>query len=133
MDSVRTVLSEYATFSGRARRSEHWWFALVSGVVTLLVDVLYATTRSTAFDLLALLVVLASVLPSLSVLVRRLHDTGRSGWWYPIALVRLVGGIVLLVFTVQDSQPGANQYGPSPKEAFGQAGYADAGPPPGWA
>jgi uncharacterized membrane protein YhaH (DUF805 family) len=48
--------------------------------------------------------------------VRRLHDTGRPGWWILIGLIPLVGGIVLLVFAVSDSQPGSNEYGPSPKE-----------------
>jgi uncharacterized membrane protein YhaH (DUF805 family) len=54
-------------------------------------------------------------LPALAVAVRRLHDTGRSGWWVLIGIIPLIGDIVLLVFTVQDSQPGANQYGPNPK------------------
>ena len=60
---------------------------------------------------------LAVLLPGIAVSVRRLHDTNRSGWWMLIALVPLVGAIVLLVFMVQDSQPGDNQYGPNPKDA----------------
>jgi len=58
---------------------------------------------------------LASVVPSMSLSVRRLHDTGRSGWWLLIGLVPLFGGIVLFVFTVLDSEPGPNLYGPDPK------------------
>ncbi|MCC6543190.1 MAG: DUF805 domain-containing protein [Nitrospirae bacterium] len=56
------------------------------------------------------------IIPSIAVVVRRLHDTNRSGWWLLIGLIPLIGGIVLIVFTVQDSQPGPNQFGPNPKE-----------------
>jgi uncharacterized membrane protein YhaH (DUF805 family) len=62
---------------------------------------------------------LAILLPGLGVSIRRLHDTGRSGWWLLIGLVPFVGGITLLVFTCLDSAPGANAYGPNPKEVGG--------------
>jgi uncharacterized membrane protein YhaH (DUF805 family) len=64
---------------------------------------------------LSYLVALALLLPSLAVTARRLHDTGRSGWWILIGIIPLIGAIVLLVFECQDSQPQTNQYGPSPK------------------
>ena len=111
-DAVRTVLSKYATFSGRARRSEYWWFTLFTVIVytiTSIIDAVIGTSIVTA------LVSLALLLPGLGVTVRRLHDTGRTGWWVLIALVPLAGAIVLLVFEVQDSEPGTNAYGPSPK------------------
>jgi len=60
---------------------------------------------------------LAVMIPSMAVSFRRLHDTNRSGWWVLIALVPIIGGIVLLVFMVQDSQPNENQYGSNPKAA----------------
>lgn len=66
--------------------------------------------------MLATLYGLAVFLPSLTVGVRRLHDTDRTGWWLLISLVPIIGTIVLLVFLVQDSQPTENQYGPNPKE-----------------
>ena len=58
---------------------------------------------------------LGIVIPSIAVTVRRLHDTGRSGWWVPIGIVPIIGTIVLVVFTVQGSQQGDNQHGPNPK------------------
>ncbi|BDP42173.1 hypothetical protein DAETH_21420 [Deinococcus aetherius] len=67
---------------------------------------------------------LATFLPTLAVNIRRLHDTGRSGWWYLIAFVPLVGGIVLLIFAVMDSQPGTNKWGPNPKGVGSAAGNA---------
>jgi uncharacterized membrane protein YhaH (DUF805 family) len=113
-EAVSSVLSKYATFSGRARRSEYWWFYLAFLLVYLgaaIVDAVLGVT------VLALVVGMAALVPSLAVSVRRLHDSGKSGWWVLMALVPLAGPIVLLVFTCQDSQPGANQWGPSPKYA----------------
>lgn len=112
VEAVRTVLSKYATFSGRARRAEYWWFTLFALIVYVLAALVDSASGSQVATIVA---IVALILPSIAVAVRRLHDTGRSGWWYLISLVPLAGGIVLLVFTLQDSEPGANQYGPSPK------------------
>lgn len=117
-EAVRTVFSKYATFSGRARRSEFWWFTLFAILVYVVVSIIDAVIKN---PVLAIIVALAMVIPGLAVTVRRLHDTGRSGWWYFIGLIPLIGAIVLLVFECQDSQPGQNAYGPSPK-------YADPDP-----
>lgn len=111
-DAVRSALIKYATFSGRARRSEYWFFALASliaSVVASTIDNVLGT------QLFTYIVALGLFLPSLAVGIRRLHDTGRSGWWVLIGLVPVVGFIVLIVFYVQDSQPMTNAYGPSPK------------------
>jgi uncharacterized membrane protein YhaH (DUF805 family) len=115
-DAVRTCLSKYVDFSGRARRSEYWWFALFDilvGFVAAIIDSILGT-GSGSFGVFQALVTLALLLPGLAVSVRRLHDTSRSGWWVLIALVPVVGLIVLLIFYVQDSHPD-NKYGPSPK------------------
>jgi uncharacterized membrane protein YhaH (DUF805 family) len=119
--AVRSVLSQYVGFGGRARRAEYWWFVLFSvliGVVTSILDVALGTDfegSSPSRGLLSLIANLALFLPSLAVAVRRLHDTDRSGWWVLIGLIPLVGVIVLLVFFVQDGTPGPNRFGPSPK------------------
>lgn len=111
------VLREFATFSGRARRREYWMFVLVNLgaalVAALLDQLLFGGDTAVISGLYAL----AVLVPGLAVAVRRLHDTGRSGWWLLISLVPLVGGIVLFVFLVLDSDPGPNAYGPSPKPA----------------
>lgn len=117
-DSVRTCFSKYATFSGRARRSEYWWFYLFYILCTVVLEIIVIAARNG----LPFILILGLVLPSLAAIVRRLHDTGRSGWWFWIGLVPLVGAIILIVFACQDSQPGTNQYGPSPKELGGPAG-----------
>jgi uncharacterized membrane protein YhaH (DUF805 family) len=124
VEAVQSVLSKYAVFSGRARRSEYWWFALfniILSVVTTVVD------RAIGNPALGLIVSLGLLLPSIAVGVRRLHDTDRSGWWMFIALVPLVGAIVLIVFLCQDSRYGDNKYGPSPKREV-QGGYAGGYP-----
>jgi uncharacterized membrane protein YhaH (DUF805 family) len=119
--AVRSVLSQYAGFDGRARRAEYWWYFLflfLVGIVTSVLDIALGTEFDVAVGangLVSLIANLALLLPSLAVAVRRLHDTDRSGWWILIGLFPLVGAIVLLVFFVQDGTPGANRFGPSPK------------------
>jgi uncharacterized membrane protein YhaH (DUF805 family) len=114
------VLKKYAVFSGRARRTEFWMFTLVNIVVSMLlafVDSSFGMTVSYSVGILSSLYALAVLVPSLAVWVRRLHDTGRSGWWWLISLVPFIGIVVLLVFAAQDSQPGSNKYGANPKGA----------------
>ncbi len=117
------VLKKYAVFSGRATRKEYWIFDLINFLVCIGLIVLDALTGTTAgFGVLFGLYVLAMILPTLAVSVRRLHDIGRSGWWLPIAFVPLIGGLVLLVFVASESQESANKYGPNPKQAVASFG-----------
>ncbi|WP_353943842.1 DUF805 domain-containing protein [Streptomyces sp. HUAS MG91] len=109
------VLKKYATFQGRARRAEYWMFALFNAIIAGVLAILAVVTRSTALYVVYGLYILATLLPSLGVLVRRLHDTGRSGAWFFISFVPFVGGIWLLVLTVLEGTPGDNTYGPNPK------------------
>jgi uncharacterized membrane protein YhaH (DUF805 family) len=115
MESYLKVLRDYATFSGRARRREYWMFVLVNIIVAVVLSLIDGVLFDGAM-LLSGLYWLAILVPSLAVGVRRLHDTGRSGWWLLISLVPVVGGLVLFVFTVLDGDPGPNAYGPSPKQ-----------------
>ncbi|MDN4473857.1 DUF805 domain-containing protein [Demequina zhanjiangensis] len=141
--AVKVCFSKYAVFSGRARRAEFWWFFLFQQVVgivlSIIFTVLYFASLGPAFAqieadgtipdsaledinwapmtigiVIASVVSLALLLPSLAVTVRRLHDTGRSGWWYLISFIPF-GGIVVLVFAALESESGTNQYGPDPK------------------
>ena len=122
--AIRTVLGKYAVFTGRARRSEYWWFFLFAVIIGVIVDVIDLAAKS---PIIGLLVELALLLPSLAVGIRRLHDISRSGWWILIGLIPLVGTIILIVWSAQDSSPGTNEYGESPKAIAG-GGY---NPPPG--
>jgi uncharacterized membrane protein YhaH (DUF805 family) len=108
------VLTNYVGFTGRARRSEYWWFVLINALILLVLTVVGRAMNST---ILYTLYSLAVFLPGLAVSVRRLHDTDKSGWWLLINFIPFIGWIVYLVFMFTDSTPGANQYGPSPKEA----------------
>ncbi len=116
IDAVRSALSKYATFSGRARRSEYWWFVLFNIIVSVVAVVIDSAlgTEPGRTGLVGIIAGLALLLPGLAVTARRLHDTGRTGWWMLIALVPFVGAIVMIVFTVQDSK-GPNAWGDSPK------------------
>lgn len=112
--------SRYADFSGRGRRRELWLFTLVLLLATVAFAVLDSLLFGTSWDgygPLSIALTLATFVPSLSATVRRLHDTGRSGWYALLVLVPLLGWIVLLVLAAQDGSPGHNAYGPDPKAA----------------
>ena len=133
--AIATCFGKYASFTGRARRSEFWWFWLFNIIVTVILNIvdniagLMIGLGSYTFDVndgqaiidnpsigaLSTIWALIVFLPFLSVTVRRLHDTNRSGWWWWIWLVPCVGPIVLLVFLLLDSTPGDNRFGANPK------------------
>ncbi len=111
----------YADFSGRARRKEYWYFTLFHTVMAvvgqLLAGGLYSENRTIGeiFEGTVFLYIVASIVPTLSVTVRRLHDIDKSGWWYFVAFIPVVGVFWLLILTCIDGTSGPNQYGPDPK------------------
>ena len=122
-------------FSGRSRRKEYWFFHLFNALAFMILifagislDMLFlgANHKGGIFIFMVMLYAVAAFVPSLAVTIRRLHDIGKSGWWYFIAFVPLIGGLVLLVFTLLDSEPYANQWGLDPKasERFAPQPYA---------
>ncbi len=112
------ALRKYADFSGRSRRKEYWFFVLFYLIIYLVLAIVDTVILgSEGIGLLTTLFALAMLIPGIAVSVRRLHDTGRSGWWILIGFIPFIGLIVLLVFYFQDSQPGSNEYGPNPKGA----------------
>jgi len=126
-ESIKTCFSKYVTFSGRAQRSEFWWwvlFIMIANMVLTWVDIaLFGTTQtapgsisgSTDTPILSGIFGLATLLPSLSVAIRRLHDIDKSGWWYLIGLIPLIGLIVLIVWFATDGTRGRNRFGADPK------------------
>ena len=131
MNYLLDVLKKYAVFKGRARRTELWMFILFYLLIVTLLDIIGSVfigigTAVNSNGLLILSKIIFPVLisgfyfgtlvPTIAVIVRRLHDTGRSGWWCFIAFVPFIGGIIIFVFCCMDSEPGTNNYGPNPKE-----------------
>lgn len=118
-DAVRQVFNKYATFKGRARRSEYWWFVLFYCLVLIaaaLLDNLFDITFEYAFyGAIYCLAALVLFLPNLAVTVRRLHDINKSGWNILWGIIPLIGSILLIVWCCQDSDLEANKYGESPK------------------
>ncbi len=109
-------MQKYAVFEGRARRSEYWYFTLFNLLISIFLGIIDGFLfDSQGFGLLRGVYSLAVFIPGLAVSVRRLHDTNRSGWWLLLGLVPIVGWIALIVFMVQDSQTGENEYGQNPK------------------
>lgn len=122
--AISAFFSNYANFQGRTRRSGYWWTALFLVLVSIALWFIDLQLFSSVWSQelleqgagpLSILFGLAIIVPVISLGVRRLHDTGRSGWWVLLGFVPIVGTIVLFVFYVLDSQPGSNAYGPNPK------------------
>jgi uncharacterized membrane protein YhaH (DUF805 family) len=111
-EAISDGFSKYVQFSGRSSRSAYWYWTLFAFIVYIAA---YVIGLAIGTQILYLLVALALFLPGLAVGVRRLHDTGKSGWWYFIALVPFVGAIALLIFFIQESAP-ANEFGSGPDQ-----------------
>ena len=107
------MTQKYASFSGRARRTEYWMFFLVYFVIALVIGVVEGLLSIGGY--LTGMFALVHLLPSIAVTVRRLHDTNRTGWWAALALVPIVGPLVLLYFAVLPGDLQPNNYGPNPK------------------
>ena len=125
MNYYLKVLKNYATFSGRARRNEYWYFALfnfIFAILAILIDNVLGTTFkinygiSLPYGYVYILYLLFIIIPGIAVSVRRLHDVGKSGTYLFITLIPFIGGIWFLVLLFTDSKPGDNKYGPNPKD-----------------
>ena len=123
-EAIKSCWSNYATFKGRSRRSEYWWIQLFLVLANLAVAAIDLALMNGDVDrfianggggIVGLVWILVTIVPALAVLIRRLHDTGKSGWWVLIGFVPFVGTIVLFVFSLLDSDAGDNKYGASPK------------------
>lgn len=114
MNWYLAVLKNYVGFSGRARRKEYWMFVLFNFLVAA---VLTGVGMAIETTILTTIYQLAVLIPSLAVSVRRLHDTGRSGWWLLLAFIPIVGAIILIVFLASDGETAPNKYGANPKFA----------------
>ncbi|MCC5083750.1 DUF805 domain-containing protein [Xanthomonas campestris] len=128
MEWMLLPLKRYADFNGRSRRKEYWMFMLLQAIILLVLGGLFGVAAAVgggdngpgalAWVVFAIMmiVVLAMVVPSIAVSVRRFHDQGKSGWFYLISLVPYLGGFIVLVFMCLEGTPGPNEYGESPKQ-----------------
>ncbi len=129
-EAVKHVFENYANFNGRARRSEYWYFVLFNTLVSIVLNVLLSTMGGLSFDpeagivmgtgltiisIITSVIGIALFIPGLAVSVRRLHDIGKSGWALLLGFIPFIGGIILLIFCLTDSEPGENMYGANPK------------------
>ena len=123
---LKVMRDNYANFNGRARRKEYWMYTLIFTVLliplmAIMFSALYHSDENGIGPsgyltvLLFFVFLVAHFIPSLALTVRRLHDTGKSGWWYLIAFVPYLGNFVIFIFTLIDGDEGENKYGPNPK------------------
>ncbi|MCC4631883.1 DUF805 domain-containing protein [Xanthomonas dyei] len=128
MEWMLLPLKRYADFEGRSRRKEYWMFMLLQVIVLVVLGIMFGIAAAVmggengpgplawVVGAIMAIFVLALIVPSIAVTVRRLHDQGKSGWFYLISFVPYVGGFIVLVFMCLEGTPGPNQYGESPKQ-----------------
>lgn len=117
-ESIRSVLSNYAVISGRAVRSEFWWFWLGCAIVNIVLSILAGDpSQFGIFDILSSLFALAILLPSICVAGRRLHDIDKSAWWILLGIIPVIGWIILVVWYARPGTEGPNRFGPDPMPA----------------
>ena len=125
---LKVMRDNYANFNGRARRKEYWMYTLIFTVLLIaLMTIMFSVlsfSDETGIEtgpsvyltvILVIVFLFAHLIPSIALTVRRLHDTGKSGWWYLIVLVPYLGNFVIFIFTLIDGDRGDNKYGSNPK------------------
>lgn len=125
---LKVMRDNYANFNGRARRKEYWIYTLILTVLLIALMAIMFSALSLSDEtrietgpsgyltvLLLFVFLVVHFIPSLALTVRRLHDTGKSGWWYLIVFVPYLGNFVIFIFTLIDGDEGENKYGPNPK------------------
>ena len=118
MNYYLDVLKKYVDFTGRARRTEFWMFLLINfGIVSILYTIEHSLglAKGKENGIFSSIYELFIFLPTLAVVVRRLHDLNKSGWWVLINFVPIIGSILLLIYEAREGDAGTNQYGPDPK------------------
>jgi len=124
-EAVKRFYSNYAIFSGRARRSEYWWaslFTAIAVIVAYSISLFFNFFTEGVSILLCTVIILFLIpIPSLAVTIRRLHDVDKSGWYILLSLIPVIGAIILLFFCCKDSTIGENEWGISPKYSLLEA------------
>jgi uncharacterized membrane protein YhaH (DUF805 family) len=113
--AIAAGFRNYVNFGGRATRPEYWYFVLFIVIVSIIaIAIDFAVFGDQQMFLIYGIFSLATFLPSLSVFIRRMHDTGRTGWWFFLNFIPLIGPILVIVWLCQRSEAGPNAYGPVP-------------------
>ena len=111
--AIKKGFKGYVVWNARSTRSEYWWwvlFTIIVGIVAAVIDAVVFGTEATGLGLLSIIANIALFLPGLSLIVRRLHATDRSGWWFWISLIPIVGVIILIVFMLLPSKMGPSRW-----------------------
>ena len=133
-EAVRSGFDHFSNWKGRASRPAYWWLylaSLIAWFVPFILASAFGGVLKAFFLLVAFIAAIAFIVPMISAVVRRLHDTGRSGWWYFISLVPFIGGIWLLVLLILEGDAGPNEYGPNPGSGVSEPDGVAAAPAAG--
>jgi uncharacterized membrane protein YhaH (DUF805 family) len=119
VEAIQSGFKNYVNFQGRATRSEYWWWVLFEVLLFFVPGILIglggqSDALASIGGLLYMVIGLGLILPGLALYVRRLHDTDHSGWWILLGFIPLIGGLILLVWTIMKGTSGPNKYGPDP-------------------
>ena len=119
VDAYKAMWKNYAKFSGRARRSEYWWVILAQTLISTAFSLINMAAGDSVLGAVAMVVIsvygLATLIPMISLAVRRLHDIEKSGWWYLLSCIPCIGAIILIVFFCKEGTAGSNRYDDDPK------------------
>ena len=118
VDAYKAMWKNYAKFSGRARRSEYWWVILAQTLISTafsLINMAADSVLGAVANVVISVYGLATLIPMISLTVRRLHDIEKSGWWYLLNCIPCIGSIILIVFFCKEGTAGSNRYGDDPK------------------
>ena len=120
IESIKTCFKKYITIKGRASRSEYWWFQAMFAPLTMFVVIMSEAENLENsselilwFYLFCFIVVLVSIIPLITVTIRRFHDTNKSGWYFFLGLIPLVGSLIVTVMMIPEGTKGKNKYGPN--------------------
>ena len=120
IESIKTCFKKYITIKGRASRSEYWWFQAMFAPLTMFVVIMSEAENLENsselilwFYLFCFIVVLVSIIPLITVTIRRFHDTNKSGWYFFLGLIPFVGSLIVTVMMIPEGTKGKNKYGPN--------------------
>ena len=119
---TNVLINNYASFKGRASRSEYWWFFLFTFLISIITAIIDIVAFGVELGFISLIAILAMILPSIALTVRRIHDFGQSGWLFLVTIIPILGWIAIFIFGILEGETYPNKYCPVPPNTLEQDG-----------